>query len=1778
MRSTLAHEVIGHYGLWKILGTDGQRKFVNNVKMALASGNKPLNALAAHVRASYVDDNGNFNLSEVRYADEIAARAVETALDADGNFKPGYSFLKEVWAKVADFLRSMGFTVKFTNAELQGLLVASMKGLEAGQRMEGMPKNAKPAFVRAWHGSPHVGIEKFSTDKIGTGEGAQAYGWGLYFGSHKEIAEHYRNYLKQRALILDMGRNNWRVVDPLGNVLGDGLSMMSKALEVKEKYDAKAGALYEVDIPAEDEFLLWDKHMVEQPEKVRSALKGNEAAYRPDGTPRNMKGDDLYEVLIQEHGSDRAASEYLASLGIKGIKYQDGVSNWADKGSHNYVVFRGDDVEVVAAYARGGNTYDGYQSEDLPPLQATRKIKRIVAKLDAGKLTPENFEYMVRQLAGWMDEVATEKRAKRNVGERERGADIVREKLLAARRRGEIEFEAAEFALWALAQNPAMADDLAITVQRPPASKKGSSGDYNPAAKLMRVFKGGTNENTATHEILHHTERMMPGDVQKGIQEAWAKAYAKALADAAPKQRAALELMLEAMAGDILAANAVMKAFMDGTLKYREHYQLTNPSEFWAVNATRILRSRYDAGSWIANARQWLGEMLQKVKGLLGLRSDAPVLRGLNAVLNADGEFKSKKMLSDGDVFGDLNDQTETPAFKAWFGDSKMVDAEGKPLVAYHGTVADIAAFWSKFAGSNTPNSGMYGRGAGYFTNSSDIANAYAQGNPERTVYGKGQAAPTFVETPGGKLKEGANVMPVFISIKNPLEVKSHSELDAFIRKIAGSGKLGALSVTAALKALGYDGVIVDGGKEIVPFSPEQIKSAIGNNGNFDPSNADIAFARGQRPAGPRPASFSWSAAGPSILDNGKYEFTDDRVDLEMVQKAITESGQVIDEQFDARLAETLYPGRVDTRSKQFLKVEVKPLLEAMAAYKVPMHELADYLHARGAPERNAQIAKVNDAKPGDPMWDGGAGKNSQGVLMTNLAAQAHIAAITPARKQVLDALAKRVDAITKGTRDLLVAKGLEKQETIDAWESAYKNYVPMFRDEAESGAPHPQGSGFNVRGGSSRRATGSHKAVTNIIAHVLMQREAAITRAEKNRVALSLYGLALSFPNPDFWTTIKPGMSNKRIVAELRAMGVDPATAATGMDLVPTITDIDPVTNKVRTRPNPFYKNLPGAITLRVDGEDRVLMLSSDNPRGARLAASLKNMDGFTNLDLASTMMGKATRFLAAVRTQWNPSFGPVNLVRDALGGAVNSGSTEVRGKGLALLLDLTPAVVGIARELVKPGQGGKWQTLFRQFMMDGGKTGYMQTFRDPNDRAKEIERDLIDFENKGKLLHVPGRVAGMVLELVTHYNDAFENAIRLSAYSKALEKGLSRAEAARIGRELTVDFNRKGRTIREIGPVFAFLSPSIGGNVRTIKTLTGPTGRMVIAGGLGLGVLQALMLLLAGYDDDEVSEYTKLRSLVIPMNWSGKEKNHVLIPLPPGLNVIPNTGRVIAELVLNGGKDWGSHVGSALSEIATSFNPTGGGNIFTADGALKTVAPTLVDPLVELATNKNFASNPIEREQRGESDKRPGEARARTSTLRQPTGQVYLGISKAVNRLTGGDEYEAGLVSPTPERVRYIAQTVGGGLLLDIERTANAVINASNGVDVKPKDLPVVGRFYGEVDPQRVASDRYFANTKKIEELTSVVKAMEKAGDFAAAGEFREQHPELFSKDSYNDAKRAITALNKREVSNVGNVAELEQIDKERMAAQNRLNESVKQKQKPALADGLRKAAGLR
>jgi hypothetical protein len=170
----------------------------------------------------------------------------------------------------------------------------------------------------------------------------------------------------------------------------------------------------------------------------------------------------------------------------------------------------------------------------------------------------------------------------------------------------------------------------------------------------MTLMKESNNDETAVHEILHHMERMMPADVQAEIRKAWVKSLVKAHKDAQKSGDKNLQKFYEHLMsfhsgdGGRSEMNAAIKLLKDGLVEYG-HYQHVNPSEFWATNGTRIMQGRFLAsGSVLGKLRQWLREFAQKAKALLGLKSDAPIIRALDSLIKGDGKFQTKSMLIEG--------------------------------------------------------------------------------------------------------------------------------------------------------------------------------------------------------------------------------------------------------------------------------------------------------------------------------------------------------------------------------------------------------------------------------------------------------------------------------------------------------------------------------------------------------------------------------------------------------------------------------------------------------------------------------------------------------------------------------------------------------------------------------------------------------------------------------------------------------------------------------------------------------------------------------------------------------------------------------------------------------------------------------------------------------------------------------------------------------------------------------------------------------------------------
>jgi len=273
---------------------------------------------------------------------------------------------------------------------------ADLPAVEArGQRMMDNAMTVagavNPVGIRAFHGSPHT-FDRFDMAKLGTGEGAQAYGHGLYFAGNEGVARSYRDKLagrsrppeeilkkyftpgeivpsygggRDKVISFEPKTDGWfptvivQEVDNNGKIIGRLRShgTMPDAKEINRVFAERnlpvyaPGSMYEVNLRTSPERLLdWDKPLGAQPQAVRGALA------RVTDLGSIKFGGDAYQALANQmadkkgRGNFAGASAALKEFNIDGIRYLDGGSRAAGQGSSNYVIWDDKIIDPVRRY------------------------------------------------------------------------------------------------------------------------------------------------------------------------------------------------------------------------------------------------------------------------------------------------------------------------------------------------------------------------------------------------------------------------------------------------------------------------------------------------------------------------------------------------------------------------------------------------------------------------------------------------------------------------------------------------------------------------------------------------------------------------------------------------------------------------------------------------------------------------------------------------------------------------------------------------------------------------------------------------------------------------------------------------------------------------------------------------------------------------------------------------------------------------------------------------------------------------------------------------------------------------------------------------------------------------------------------------------------------------------------------------------------------------------------------------------------------------------------
>lgn len=978
-----------------------------------------------------------------------------------------------------------------------------------------------------------------------------------------------------------------------------------------------------------------------------------------------------------------------------------------------------------------------------------------------------------------------------------------------------------------------------------------------------------------------------------------------------------------------------------------------------------------------------------------------------------------------------------------------------------------------------------------------------------------------------------------------------------------------------ALEKKGYDGFVYvnqaeDAGSwSYVAFRPQQVKSVY-NRGGFNEGDPRIDYSAtttnlGRRVPANAPrdqmaeleAKITYDNMAPAVkramgwitpkkykysvgegIDSSFINLQDRMMPIGRLIDRVRKNGGFVSNENDVYLRDTLFPGQTDAMLQQNAKDLYTPIndiikgLNVTAAdkeaarklnraskaiveeYSDPKRAISElYLYAQHAIERNAEMRRrnenVQDKRP--EQYDAGSG-------MTDPEAREILVWVNNQRfaNQLSDltrtnSLRSAVRRLIQNTNDVRVKSGISPDYQQMALEDGthapqYMDYVPLrsFIEEhqdqdADARAFAAVGKGFNIQGKEDKSATGRASLAANVLANAILQNEEAVIRANKAKVGQAMLSLV---------------DNNATMLSDVAKV----------IDRRPIKYVYNKDTGTVRAAPDPSIMTDPMVLRVKKDGQ-QVFIRFTD----ARIAKAMGSRGGIGGSAADSIMSGltKLNRFLAATRTSFNPDFVVSNMLRDLQTAGMNMNELQIKGLKRDVIKNLPAALKGSWQGIRTGDMSNEWARAFDEFKKMGGMTAYYGT-RDLPDTVKKINDSLKEDPSGAD----PRRVLKQLKAIgnfVEDLNSTVENGIRLSTYRNVRDKllamtddpkdikNIKRAQerAASIAKNLTVNFNAGGEWKGTMNAMYLFYNAGIQGSSAMVNPfIRSARVRKMWAGVLLAGVLQdQLMTMLSPDDADGQKVYDKIPQYILEHNmifmdpFGMSKRGYFQIPLPYLMNSIWNMGRAVSRGA-RGSYTPGQTFNSMFGTLYESLNPWGGTNNF-----LNFVAPTILDPVVDLYTNSNFANQPIA------PPANPfGLSENASQRYWNNTSPAYVSVANWISRLTGSDgDYIPGAVEWSPNQIQYVADWGLGGVGTFLQRSFDlfspvggkgVLKNMVTGGEWSASDIPIVRRLYGNITTKNDLQT-YIAGRDQVLRVRKELQQAHANGDAAHYQEIMQAYP---------------------------------------------------------------------
>lgn len=500
-------------------------------------------------------------------------------------------------------------------------------------------------------------------------------------------------------------------------------------------------------------------------------------------------------------------------------------------------------------------------------------------------------------------------------------------------------------------------------------------------------------------------------------------------------------------------------------------------------------------------------------------------------------------------------------------------------------------------------------------------------------------------------------------------------------------------------------------------------------------------------------------------------------------------------------------------------------------------------------------------------------------------------------------------------------------------------------------------------------------------------------------------------------------------------------------------------------------------AVIVKNGGKDFVIYVNG-NPRAAQAVNGLTNPDAEKNPIFNA--ISRANRWLAANFTTRNPAFVMSNLSRDLIFSTTAVWIKEDAKYSSRFRKNILTALPTVVKGVMGKGKNSEADKYFREFVENGGETGYMY-LHDVDAYKKKVKKELARITGERGSAK---RAMDYTLERLEDFNRMAEDISRFAVYMTSRQMGRSIVESVRDAKEITVNFNKKGAGYKTGGffgltagamrNLYLFFNASVQSltnfnrlRVKNPVKFYSAIGGFMTAGMLIPVVNNLLYSMIGGGDDNpynDLPEWVRRNNLCI---YAGNGQ-FVTIPLPIELRAFYGLGDYAYQLTSGREKLTPSGLAKGtVSQLADllPLNPTG-------NEGFKTFVPDALAPVFETYVwNKDFTSKPI--------------AKLTPFNERDPEWKrVYKGTSgwlvdasKFFNELTNGggpgSDFRKGVIDFNPAKVENILESYFGGMAKFLNQSGKTIYYGAKSIaegemddNLTARNVPVLNRFYNRVD----------------------------------------------------------------------------------------------------------------